>query len=258
VEVRRLELGRLRATIPRFVQLCEQDGRMVLVASAVPGRDLAGAFCGALRVSHSRCRGAELDVAGAWLAYFQEVTARGSGPVDLLRPEDVAGLERLARETRSSGDDARIVLDRARRVHEVLARHEGPRTAVHGSYCADQVLVDPRTAQVSGVLGWRRATIRGEPLVDVGRFAVTHPPHGGPPSLPGATVLAGRGSRAEQGRRFIREALVRLGLPESLWHPVAWAATASLLAEASADHDRRRAVPLTRLLARTPDPTVGC
>jgi hypothetical protein len=234
---------------------------MVLVASAVPGRQLTGAFCDALRISHSRCHGVELAVAGAWLAHFQEVTARGSGPVDLLPHEDVAGLDRLAREARGSDHAARTVLDRAHRVHEVLARHEAPRSAVHGNFSADQVLVDPRTAQVSGVLGWRRATTRGEPLVDVGRFAVTHPAHGGPWSslgaVHGATVLAGRGPRAEQGRRFIREALVRLGLPDDLWYAVAWAATASLLAGGSASHDGRQTVPLTRLLARTPDPTAG-
>jgi len=49
---------------------------------------------------------------------------------------------------------------------------------------------------------------------------------------------------------------VRLGLPDTLWYPVAWAATASLLAEVDADLGPRGAAVITRLLARTPDPAV--
>lgn len=254
VEVRRLELGRLRTTVPRFVQLCEQDGRVVLVASAVPGRSLAGAFCGTLPVSHGRCRPAELDVAGAWLARFQEATARGSAPLDLLPHELLARLDRLARENGGS-HDARTVADRARRVQELLAAHEAPRSAVHGNLRADQVLVDTRTAEVSGVLGWRRATTRGEPLVDIGRFAVTHPGHrGSRRGVAGATVLTGHGPQAEELRRFLTDGLVRLGLPGTLWRPVAWAATAALLAETDTAVESRSAVLTTRLLARSPSP----
>lgn len=257
VEIRRFELGHLRDTIPRFVQLCEQDGRTVLMTSAVPGRVLGGAFCGMWDVSHARCRSDELDVAGAWLARFQEMTARGSGPLDLL-PRDL--LERLERRAAASGrgDDTRTAVDRAHRVQELLARHVAPRSAVHGNFRADQVLVHARTAEVSGVLGWRAATTRGEPLADLGRFAVTHSRHrASRGNVPGRTVLAGHGRDAERVRRFITQGLVRLGLPESLGYPVAWAATASLLAGIDVGVDPRRAAMLTRLLARTPDPTVG-
>lgn len=261
VDVRRLELGHLRATIPRFVQLCEQDGRLVLVASAVPGRDLTGAFCGVLSCWHQRCLSAELGVAGSWLGQFQEATARGSGPVDVLSQDVVARLDRLARETGGSNHDARTVLDRARAVQEVLRRHEAPRSAVHGNFRADQVLVDGTKGVVSGVLGWRRAAIRGEPLADVGRFAVTYPAHGAPrgprATVPGTSVLTGRGPHARSARRFIGDGLVRLGLTETLWYPVAWAATASLLAEVEGSVASREAVLVTRLLARTPDPAVG-
>ncbi len=254
VEVRRLELGRLRATVPRFVQLCEQDGRVVLIASAVPGRDLVGAFCGALPVSHRRCRTVELDAAGTWLARFQEATARGPAPLDLLPHELVDRLDRLARENGGSRD-ARTVADRARRVQELLAAHEAPRSAVHGNFRADQVLVDTRACAVSGVLGWRRAMTRGEPLTDLGRFAVTHPGH--PSSrlaVPGASVLTGGGPWAQELRRFLSDGLVRLGLPGSLWRPVAWAATAVQLAEGDTAREPRRVALTTRLLSGSPDP----
>jgi len=256
VEIRRLELGRLRATVPRFVQLCEQDGRMVLVASALPGRSLTGAFCGAVAIAHRRCRPAELGVTGAWLALFQEATQRGSGSVDMLPSELVDSLDLRSRESGEGSHDARDVAERARRVQELLTRHDAPRSAVHGSFRAGHVLVDAPGGQVSGVLGWRRAATRGEPLVDVGRFAVTHTGHRGSRAVPGATVLAGRGAHAEQARRFIKDGLVRLGLPDTLWYPVAWAATASLLAEVDADLGPRGAAVITRLLARTPDPAV--
>ena len=45
-----------------------------------------------------------------------------------------------------------------------------------------------------------------------------------------------------------------LGLPESLWYAVAWAATATLLAEAHGYLEPRRAMAIARLLSRTPDP----
>ena len=259
VEVRRLELGRLRATVPRFVQLCEQDDRMVLVASAVPGRSLTGAFCRPGALVHKTCRPAELTVAGAWLARFQDVTLRGSGAVDLLPPGLIDRLELQGREGRASGEarrDAQTVADRARRVQQRLACHDAPRSAVHGDFRAAHVLVDVRGADVTGVLDWRAAQTRGEPLVDLGRFAVTHDPAhpGGHRAVPGATVLAGRGFHAESTRRFLKDGLARLGLPESLWYPVAWAATASLLAEIDGGTEPRRASMITRLLARSPDP----
>ena len=258
VEVRRLEIGSLRATVPRLVQLCEQDGLIVLVANALPGRTLPGAFCGALEVSHRLCRPAELDVAARWLARFQEVTQRAPGPVDMLPPETVERLDRAIRPPGVVGRDARTVADRVRGVQELLARYEAPRSAVHGDFRATRILFDVRRTEVSGVLGWRRAATRGEPLVDVGRFAVTHTAHQGwGRAVPGATVLAGRGRHADRARRFIRDGLTRLGLPETLWYPVVWAAAASLLAELDGDDQPGRAAGLTRLLARTPDPTTA-
>ena len=50
------------------------------------------------------------------------------------------------------------------------------------------------------------------------------------------------------------ETLVRLGLPGSLWRPVAWAATAVQLAESDTARDPRRAALTIRLLATSPDP----
>lgn len=254
VEVRRLELGRLRATVPRFVQLCEHDGRLTLVESALPGRALAGAFCGPVAVSHRRCRPAEVRVAGAWLAEFQEATLRGPGPVDLLTPDVIERLDRLEQGAR--GDHPlSTVAERARSAQELLLRHQAPRSAVHGDFRPAHLLVDVPTAGVSGVLGWKRATPRGEPLVDLGRFAVTQMGHRSTArAVPGAVVLDGRGSHAEETRRFVRDGLSRLGLPEGLWYAVAWAATATLLAESHGYLEPRRAAAIARLLARTPDP----
>ena len=253
VEIRRLELGRLRQTVPRFVQLYDQDGRTALVASALPGRNLTGAFCRPVPLSHHSCRPTEFAVAGAWLARFQDATQRGSGAVDLLPPDRI---ERLDRRCRHLDDhDGRTVAERARAVQHLLARYDAPRSAVHGNFRASQVLVDTSGARVTGVLGWRRAAVRGEPLLDVGRFAVTQTAHRGlRRSLPGVAALAGRNNRSEPARRFIEDGLRRLGLPEALWYPVAWAATASLLADAGSRLEPRAAAAVGRLLASTPDP----
>lgn len=255
VEMRRLELGRLRETVPRFVQLCDQDGRMALVASALPGRSLPGAFCRPSEMSHQRCRLAELAVAGAWLALFQDATQRGTGAVDMFPPEQIRRLEERCRRYDVGRHDVRTVAERARTVQDLLARYEAPRAAVHGNFRAEQVLVDASGARVTGVLGWRRAAVRGEPLTDIGRFAVTHTAHRGlRGSVPGVAVLVGRSHHAQHARRFIEDGLRRLGLPETLWYPVAWAATASLLAETDALLRPRAAAVVTRLLARTPHP----
>lgn len=253
VEVRRLELGRLRATIPRFVQLCENGDRLALVMSALPGRSLARAFCAKAAISHRRCRSAELIAAETWLANFQEASRCGTGPVDLLPIDIVERLDRLDRTL----SEVRLekVTDRIRDLQDRLGRYDAPRSAVHGNFRAAQVLVDGPAAGVSGVLGWKRATTRGEPLVDIGRFAVTHARHrDARRTVPGAALLSGRGSHGEEARHFVQAGLTRLGLPEVLWYAVGWAATAAVLAETDADVEPRRAAALARLLARSPHP----
>lgn len=255
VEMRRLELGRLRATTPRFVQLCQSGGRSVLVMSALPGRSLARAFCGRAAISHRRCRSAELDAAETWLAGFQDASWQGSGRVDMLPVARIERLSLLGRALREV-DDGEKVADRARRVQVRLGRYDSPRSAIHGNFQAPQVLVDDRVVGVSGVIGWGRAATRGEPLVDVGRFAVTHESHRSVGRMvPGAAMLTGRGSHGAEARRFVQAGLVRLGLPDDLWYPVAWAAAAALLAEMDPQGgEPHRAAALARLLARSPDP----
>ena len=255
VEMRRLELGRLRDTVPRFVQICDQDGRTALVASALPGRSLTGAFCRALAWSHRRCRLAELQTAGAWLARFQDATERGSGAVDMLPSDQIGHLAQRYQQSAEASDDLRAVTERARAVQDVLSRYEAPRSAVHGNFRTAQVLVDEPGGGVTGVLGWRRAAVRGEPLRDIARLAVTHTAHPGlHGAVPGGAVLVGRSQCAQHARRFIEDGLRRLGLPETLWYPVAWAAAASLLAETDPLLEPRAAAAATRLLARTAHP----
>jgi hypothetical protein len=255
VDVRRLSLGRLRTTIPRFVQLCEAQDRMVLVASGLPGRPLAGAFCRPGRLRHGRCAGTELDVAASWLAQFQDATWQRPAPLDVLPPEVLDRLVRLGRPDRPATSEARVVSARARAVQELLSGYDAPRSAVHGDFRTSQVLVETAggVPSVSGVLGWRRATTRGEPLQDLGRLVVTRTGCRGR-VLPGATVLVGHGAGAEHVRAVLRQGLVRLGLPETLSHPVAWAATATVLAEAVDAGEPHLVTGLSRLLAAAPDP----
>jgi hypothetical protein len=55
-------------------------------------------------------------------------------------------------------------------------------------------------------------------------------------------------------RAVLRQGLVRLGLPETLSHPVAWAATATVLAEAVDAGEPHLVTGLSRLLAAATDP----
>ena len=74
-----------------------------------------------------------------------------------------------------------------------LKRHRAPRTVVHGDLWCGNVLV--RDGAVSGVVDWEEAELRGEPLRDLARFALTYALYLDRHTRPGARVAGHPRSR---------------------------------------------------------------
>ncbi len=254
VEMRRMVLGPIHATIPRFVQVCEHEGRTVLVASAVPGVPLARAYNSWPHTSRRSSVAADFASADDWLARFQTASSGPAvAPVDLL-----SGTADLVRDLARRGATcdrpvAARVAERVDGVHRMLSSFSTPRTAVHGDFWFGNLLVDG-PGRVTGVVDWEHASPRGEPLRDLGRFAVSyslyldrHTPAGRRVSghrqlradhvCAGVTYgLTGIGWYPRLVRSFLVAGLARLGLPETLWYAVGWAAVADVVAGAD-DHE---------------------
>lgn len=271
VDLRRMELGMLRTTIPRFVQVCDHEGRSVLVASAVPGVPLARAYGSWSHTARPTTVAEDFAAAGDWLARFQDATMSAAAPVDLLD----GAAERIRHlPDREAGAHPRLtakVADRVERVHDLLGQQRTPRTAVHGDFWFGNLLVDrPGTGRVTGVVDWEKACTRGEPLRDLGRFAVCYSTHLDRNTAPGRRVtghwrlradhdgaavaygLTGTGWYPRLVRSFLMAGLARLGLPEALWYAVGWAGLADA---AATEDDAGQAWRAVRALNRLPHPT---
>jgi aminoglycoside phosphotransferase len=272
VDLRRMELGMLRTTIPRFVQVCDHEGRSVLVASAVPGVPLARAYGNWSHTARPTAVAEDFAAAGDWLARFQDATSSAAAPVDLL----AGAAERIRRlPDRVPSANPRMtaeVADRIDLVHDLLGTQSAPRTAVHGDFWFGNLLVDhPGTGRVTGVVDWENACTRGEPLKDLGRFAISYSMHLDRNTAPGRRVtghwrlradhdgaavaygLTGSGWYPRLVRSFLMAGLARLGLPEALWYAVGWAGLADA---AATDGDAGQAWRQVRTLSRLPHPTV--
>lgn len=263
VELRRLGLRPVIGTIPRFVEMRQHEGHLVLVASAVPGVPLSRLYNSWRHPSRERSVAADFSLAADWLARLQDTSASAPAPVDLL----AGAAERIIART---GDEltrrtlAATVAERVADQHDRLARFSTPRTVVHGDFWFGNLLVDPGRRTVTGVVDWEQGEVRGEPLRDLGRFAVSyslyldrHTPRGRPVvghhGLRADHQCAGlryavtrRGWYPDLVRRFLEAGLRRLGLPESAWYQLAWAAIADVAATAVDDEFAWRHVELLR------------
>ena len=270
VDLRRLGLRGVIDTIPRFVEMRQHDGHLVLVASALPGVPLTRVYNSWRHTARPRNVAADFALAAGWLARLQDASLGAPAPVDLL----AGAAERILARASGHRDRAAVAADVAQRVSRVHDRLTGlvtPRTVVHGDFWFGNILVDRAgNGAVSGVVDWEQGQILGEPLRDIGRFPVSyslyldrHTRAGRP--VPGhrglradhhcaglVYALTGRGWYPEQVRRFLAEGLHRLGLPRSAWYQLAWAAVADVAAGAVDDEFAWRHA---ELLQRLPDPT---
>ena len=159
----------------------------------------------------------------------------------------------------------RAVVERVECACATLHAHRAPRTVVHGDLWCGNVLV--RDGGVSGVVDWEEAELRGEPLRDLARFALTYALYLDRHTRPGARVaghpgltagtwgcgidhlLSGSGWICDLLRAFLRLGMRRLGVPGELWPELIVAGVAEVAARADDDGFARHHL---RVLARIP------
>lgn len=232
VAIRRLPLGAIRDTIPRYVESTGGSGTTVLVSTALPGTPMSVSYHGWLHTARRDAVRADFRRVGDWLRTFQQQTCGAAMPLRWATNvrDDVAG--------RWDGHpDLPAALGRLDLAEEMLRDQVLPRTAVHGDLWFGNVLVtDDR---VSGVIDWESGTMAGCPLRDLARFALSYCLYLDRHTRPGARVLGhpglrrnGFGTGVRYGllgsswfsatvRDFLASGLEDLGLPRALWYAVA-------------------------------------
>jgi aminoglycoside phosphotransferase (APT) family kinase protein len=258
--VRELLPERLRATLPRPVQIVDFDGRPAMVETAIPGTPMTVSYLARRHTADPRRVAADLNTAGAWLAALQQETTAAAAPIGLAAGLH-APLRRRYPDERVQGE----LFDCLAELDARLSAQHTPRTVVHGDFWFGNVLLSD--GRLSGVVDWEAATISGEPVRDLARFALSYAlyldrrtrrgrPVAGHPGLRadrwGAAVeyaLDGRGWFPELFREFLEDGLRRLDAPGALWRDVALAGVAEVAAFSDDDDFARRHLELFRRLA---------
>ena len=266
VALRRLRLGGIDRTLPRFVQTIEQHGRAASVTTALPGVPMSTRYhdwhhtANALRVRR------DFALAAEWLADVQGASAGD------LQPVQVAGTWAALILQRWPADVHRDwICERLHALQGVLGCLKTPQTVVHGDFWCGNILVD--AGRVSGVVDWECGEVSGEPLRDLARFPLAYalyldrhtpagrrvPGHRGMRAgLPGGGVLHALDSSTWFGRAvrdFVAAGLERLGVPPGMWRHVLVAGVAEIAATADhPDFARLHLELLRRLLGELPLP----
>lgn len=228
----------LRRSLPSALEHVEvYAGLDGLVMTAVPGlRTPARPWTG------TRTR--ELLAAmPRWLLAVWEDTAGEARQVDL-------GAAELSTVLPPNESTRRLepVLDAVRRARLRLAEYELPGVLTHGCLCPRHVTVD---GDAVGVDDWGLGGVAGDPLRDLGRFAVSVA--GG--RLP--EVLAGHSAFAAEVRQCVTGVLAHTPVPARLWREVLVLAQLELAVESLEHADPNgmhllgRSVRLCGALTRT-------
>jgi hypothetical protein len=235
----------VESSLPRPLLLESVTGCLVLATTALPGGPMS---VGYYRPGHARSPAAvrgDFELAGSWLAAFQQSTRRGRlliGPGtldDVVLP--IFGRYRAVIGW-SSWEES--LLDRLAGVCEALSGVAVPLVAVHGDFAIGNLLVSD--GRVSGVVDWELGRDVGHPFTDLVKFVSSYgsfldraiPTRSGTmPGHPGWAAAASRwggdgawpnrvgllyahfgtGWFPDLVREFLRQQLHRLGVPaESL------------------------------------------
>lgn len=232
VELRRMPLGPLADTVPRYVRSLRVDGRPALVSTAMPGAPMSRRYHEWHHTARRRNVREDLRMAGGWLRELQNRTANGAEVVTW--PSDVADSVR----GRWDGHPCLApALRRLQTAEQSLRGQRAPRTVVHGDFWFGNVLV--LGDRVSGVVDWECGTMAGSPLRDLARFAISYGLYLDRHVRPGRTVPGHRGLRrvgfgpgvayallgngwvAREVRGFLGDGLLAVGLSRGLWYDVA-------------------------------------
>jgi aminoglycoside phosphotransferase (APT) family kinase protein len=253
-------LGPLAGTIPRLVEVVEFEQRRAAVMSALPGRPLSTASQTRGHARDARAVTADFHAAGEWLAQLQRATAGNPAPVDMSSGVVSRLRERFAHDPALAAD-----LERLADVHGRLSESRAPRTVVHGDFWAGNILVSD--GRVTGVVDWEAASVSGEPVRDLARFANMYalyldrgvrrgrrvPGHAGLVAGEwGAGIdyaLHGDGWFPSLYREFLRDGLTRLGADPARWRDAALAGIVEVAALTDHDDFARFHLELFRRLA---------
>lgn len=232
VELRRMPLGAIGETIPRYVQSRQFEGRPVLVSTGMPGASMSVAYHQWLHTARPQALRVDFELAGRWLAQFQSASARG-----LAR---VTWAAEVADELRGRWDGhprLAAALSNLEAAQRTLGSCEAPTTAVHGDFWFGNLLV--HDGQLVGVVDWESGEPEGSPLRDLARFVLSYCLYLDRHTRPGHRVAGHRGLRRvgcapgvsyallangwlpQLVRSFLGDGLTRLGLSRALWYDVA-------------------------------------
>jgi Phosphotransferase enzyme family len=246
VDLRRSQLGELAATIPRYVETLDLDGRPVLMSTAMPGTQMSVTYHQWLHTARPQRVAADFSLAGDWLRRFQAATARTSAPIDWVT--EVCADLRGRWDAHPCLDAA---LTRLATADERFSIQRAPRTAVHGDFWFGNLLLTD--GRISGVIDWEGGTPDGSPLRDLVRFALSYSLYLDRHTRPGHRVLGHprlrregfapgiRYALLERGwlpglvRSFLRDGLAELGLPRELWYDAALTGIGEVAALANDD-----------------------
>lgn len=261
VELRRMPLGALGRTIPRYVRWVRAGDRAVLVTTALPGAPMSHDYRSWRHTARPAAVRRDLELAGTWLRALHEVTARGNGSVGWTNEVIEALRGRWDGDPGLEPALARLVVAR-----DHLGDRPVASTVVHGDFWFDNVLVSDDG--LTGVVGWASGKVTGCPLSDLARFALSYCLHLEETARPGHRVpghpglrrlgfapgirfgLLGRGWLHREVRRFLVDGLVGLGLPRWLWYDVALTGIAELAVSTPDDVGARHLELLASLPAR--------
>jgi hypothetical protein len=246
VEVRRQGLGRLAATVPRYVESLAIEGRPVLIATAVPGTPMSIGYHRWPHTARPSAVRADFDAAFTWLQGFQASTAGVDARVDW--PAQVLDAVRGRWDGHPALWDAVVRLKAAR---DSLSGSRCPSTAVHGDFWFGNLLL--QDGAVSGVVDWEHASPRGCPLRDAARFVLSYALYLDRHTRPGGRVLghpglrrSGFGAGTAYGlcaagwfpdlvRRTLARDLDGLGVDPRAWYAVALSGIGEIAAGANDD-----------------------
>jgi hypothetical protein len=208
-----------------------------LLMTAVPGLRVSGRRWTSVRARQL------LAAMPRWLVALWSDTTTGYAQVDL----GVAEVRTVLAQHENS-PRLEPAMDAIRRARLRLAEYSVPQVLTHGCLCPRHVTV---VEDGLGVDDWGLGAFAGDPLRDLGRFAV----HVASARLP--EVLAGRSAFAGELRQCVSEVLAYTPVPPHLWREVLVLAQLELAMESleRADpngmHLLSRAVRLCGALTRT-------
>ena len=236
-----LGLGELADTIPRVVDVVDFEGRPAAVMSALDGVPMTGAY---MRGRHTARRGAvssDFAAVADWLEDFRAATSSGRRVPLGVDPAVPARLR-----SRFPGEPLDVPLALLAGIDTRLREQSVPESAVHGDLWMGNILMS--RGRVTGVVDWEAASMRGQPVRDLARFAYVYALYldrrtrrgrrvPGHPGLRAGTWGAGvryalesRGWFPDLFREFVQDGLARLGVARSSWRDVILAAIAELAA----------------------------